>query len=302
MEQPREDGVPVTAYAGVITWQDISWNGIRFQVPATWQPVVILNNYLLFEDQYRPIFELKWQQIKGSFSVERILKQLRSSGSKKDSITARSVPQEWQQLLKPFNCYTFQWQGEKNYGTGLLRHCPACNLTTLLQFYMDAPQQEPVCQNILQSLRCHQETDHQNWSIYDIAFSLPIAANLQAQEFLTGRYKISFQLGELFFSLLRFKPAKVLLSDIGLTGFGRQLLQHGEQYMGRDEDSQLACWRKEGNSWRRFKKKLRRQQADHLLWLRHIPENNVILGLQAKSNKSIDEMMVQTIFQNYSAC
>ncbi len=289
------------ASTGVIPWQDISWNGISFQVPATWQPVVILNNYLLFEDQYRPILELKWQQIKGSFSVERILKQLRSSGSKKDSIKARSVPQEWQQLLKPFNCYTFEWQGEKNYGTGLLRHCPDCNLTTLLQFYMDDPQHEPVCRHILQTLRCHQETDHQGWSIYDIAFSLPVAANLQTQEFLTGRYRISFQLGELFFSLLRFKPAKVLLSDIGLKGFGRQLLQHGEQYVGRDEDSQLACWRKEGNSWQRFKKKLRKQQADHFLCLRHVPEHNVILGVQAKSNQPIDEMVVQTILQNYSA-
>ena len=85
---------------GVIpSWQDISWNGVNFQVPASWQPVVILDNYLLFEDQYRPILELKWQQITGSFSIERILKQLRRSGSKKDSIKARSVPQQWQQLL-----------------------------------------------------------------------------------------------------------------------------------------------------------------------------------------------------------
>jgi len=288
--------------SGIIpSWQDISWNGISFQVPATWQPVVILNDYLLFEDQYRPIFELKWQQIKGSFSVERILKQLRSSGSKKDSIKARSIPQQWQQVLKPFNCYTFEWQGEKNFGTGLLRHCPDCNLTILLQFYMDDPQHEPVCLHILQTLRCHKETDCLGWSIYDIAFSLPVVAKLQAQEFHTGRYRISFQLGELFFSLLRFKPAEALLSNIGLTGFGQQLLQHDEQYVGRDEDSQLACWRKEGNSWQRFKKKLRRQQADHFLCLRHVPEHNVILGVQAKSNQPIDEKVVQTLIQNYWA-
>lgn len=288
--------------SGVIpSWQEISWNGISFQVPASWQPVVILTDYLLFEDQYRPILELKWQQIKGSFSVERILKQLRRSGSKKDSIKDRSVPQQWQQVLKPFNCYTFEWQGEKNYGTGLLRHCPVCNLTILLQFYMDDPQHEPVCLHILQTLRCHQETDYLGWSIYDIAFSLPVAANLQAQEFHTGRYRISFQLGELFFSLLRFKPAEALLSDIGLTGFGQQLLQHGEQYVGRDENSQPACWRKEGNGWLRFKKKLRRQQADHFLCLRHIPEHNVILGVQAKSNQPIDEIKVQTLLQNYWA-
>ena len=285
----------------VITWQDISWNGISIQVPSSWQPVVILNNYLLLEDQYQPVLELKWQQIEGVFSVERILKRLRSSGSRKDSIKARSIPQEWQQSLKAFNCYTFEWQGAENCGTGLLRHCPDCNLTTLLQFYMEEPQHDPVCLHILQTMHCHQDTDDQNWSMYDIAFSLPVAASLQAQEFHTGRYRISFQSGELFFSLLRFKPAEALLSNIGLKGFGRQLLQHGEQYVGRDEDSQLTCWRKEGNSWQRFKKKLRRQQADHFLCLRHIPEHNVILGVQAKSNQPIDETMVQTIFQNFSA-
>ena len=166
---------------------------------------------------------------------------------------------------------------------------------------MDDPQHEPVCLHILQTLRCHQETERLDWSIYDIAFSLPVAANLQAQEFHTGRYRISFQLGELFFSLLRFKPAEALLSDIGLTGFGQKLLQHGGQYVGQDEDSQRACWRKDGNSWQRFKKKLRRQQADHFLCLHHVPEHNVILGVQAKSNKPIDEKIVQTLLQNYSA-
>ena len=283
------------------SWQEICWNGVSFQVPSSWQPVVILNDYLLFEDQYRPILELKWQHIKGSFSIERILKQLRRSGSKKDSIKARSVPQQWQQLLKSFNSYTFKWQSDKNYGTGLLRHCPNCNLTILLQFYMDDPQHEPVCLHILQTLRCHQETDFLGWSIYDIMFSLPVAATLQAQEFHTGRYRISFQLGTLFFSLLRFKPAEALLSDIGLTGFGQQLLQHGEQYVDRDDDSQLACWRKKGNSWLRFKKKMRRQQADHFLCLRHLPEHNVILGVQAKSNQPIDEKVIQTLLQNYWA-
>jgi hypothetical protein len=287
--------------AGIHSWQDISWNGVRFQVPVNWQPVVILNNYLLFEDQYKPAIELKWQQIQGSFSVERILKQLRSSGSKKDSITARPVPQQWQQPLQPFNCYSFQWQGEKNSGTGLLHHCPDCNLTILLQFYMARPEYNPVCLHILETLRCHQQNDRRNWSIYDISFSLPVAADLQSQEFLTGRYRISFQIDDLFFSMLRFKPAKMLLRDIGLKGFADLLLKHGEQYAGEDKKLQLACWRKQGSSWQRFKKKLRRQQANHFLCLRHDPEHNVILGVQAKSNQPIDEMLLKSFMQHYFA-
>ncbi len=289
------------AAAGGHPWQDISWNGMSFQVPVSWQPVVILSNYLLFEDRYEPVFEVKWQQIKGNVAVERILKQLRSSGSKKDTITAWPVPQQWQQPLQPFNCYAFQWQGKKNNGSGLLRHCPDCNLTILLQFYMKTPQHNPVCRHILESLRCHQHSDSQDWSIYDITFSLPAGADLQSQEFLTGRYRISFQLDDLLFSMLRYKPAEMLLRDIGLKGFGRKLLEHGEQYLGEDGTLQLSCWQKEGNQWQRFKKKLRKQQADHLLCLHHDPEHNVILGVQAKSNQPIDKKKVQSFFQHYFA-
>jgi len=289
--------------SGINSIQDISWNGIRFQVPVSWQPVIILNNYLLFEDRYQPVLELKWQRIKGAFSVDRVLKKLRGSGSRKERITACHIPREWQQPLSRFhNSYAFHWQGEKNCGTGLLLHCPTCNLTTLLQFYPERPQRSDACLHLLQTLRCHRPGNDQHWSMYDIVFSLPAAANLQAQEFLTGRYKISFQLGDLLFDLLRFKPAKILLADSDLSGLGRQLFNPGgQQVSGRKENSLLACWRQEGNRWQRFKAKLRRQQADHLLYLRHIPEHNVILGLQAKSNQPIDEMMAQTILQNYRA-
>ncbi len=281
--------------------QDISWNGIRFQVPLSWQPVVILNNYLLFEDNYQPVLELKWQQIKGVFSVERVVKRLRSSGSRKDSIEAQPIPLQWQHALATCNSYTFRWQGEKRYGTGLLRHCPECNLTTLLQFYMERPEDDPVCLHVLKSLRCHGEAVRRDWSIYDIAFSLPLAADLQSQEFKTGRYRISFQADSLFFSLLRYKPAAALLAGGDLKEFGSQLLRHNEQFAGLDSALQQACWRKKGNSWLRFKKRLRKKQADHFLCLRHIPEHNVILGVQAKSNQPIDETVARQILDNYQA-
>ena len=284
--------------ASSLSLQDISWNGVYFQVPDIWEPVAVFTNYLLFEENYQPVLELKWQQIRGSFSVERILKQLRRSGSKKDSIEPQPVPLQWQQILQPFNCYCFTWQGETNSGFGLLRHCPTCNLTILLQFYTDSPQKDPACLHFLQTLRCHRQTDNQVWAIFDIEFSLPGDAVLLSQEFHTGRYAINFSRGNLLFSLLRFKPAKVLLNDNGLTGFGRRLLCHGEQLLpGSTEDT--ASWKKQGNSWLRFRAKLRRRQADHFLQLHSIAEKNVILGVQAQSNQTIDSRIMQTILNSY---
>ncbi len=285
-------------------WQRISWNGVSFQVPFSWQPVAIYTNYLLFEDQYKPVCELKWQHISGSYSVERILKRLRSSGRKEDSITPVPIPLEWEETLQRFNCYPFLWQGAQNRGLGLLIHCGECNLTTLLQFYTKEPQHSLVCLRILQSLSCHLATDLQDWSIYDIHFSLPVAAELQKQEFQTGRYKISFYLKSerLYFNMLRFKPAEMLLAGKNLDGFGQQLLENDEQRMViSGEDPYLCSWQKKGNRWRRFKAGLRKHQADHLLSLRHSPVKNVILGVQAKSNQPISRRMISRMLYNFSA-
>lgn len=282
-------------------WQEIDWNGISLQVPTNWQPVVILNDYLLFEDQYLPILELKWQQVRGRLAPERILKQLRKAVGKKSSVSNWSPPGSWQEALNHFNWLGFQWQDEDIFGKGLLLYCNNCNRATLLQFYMQHPDRNEACLHLLQSLFDHPTGDSQQWSIYDIFFSLPVDATLQSQEFLTGSYRISFQLDKLFFSLLRFKPARILLADIGLTGFGQRLLKNGEQQVDEQEDSRLACWRKQGSRWQRFKTRLRRQQADHFLCLHHIPEKNVLLGVQAKSNQPIDETTIQTIIRNYWA-
>ena len=84
-------------------------------------------------------------------------------------------------------------------------------------------------------------------------------------------------------------------------GFAKPLLTHGERYTGPEDNPGLACWRKEGSGGQRLMAKLRRQQADHLLRLCHIPAENVILGLQAKSNQAIKEDLITKIFNNYSA-
>ncbi len=296
-----DDDSPLMAGGENRQRQTVGWNGMTLQLPAGWQPVVILNNYLLFEDRYQPVLELKWQQIKGALSPERILKQLRKTVGRKESVDKWIPPGHWQDTLARFNWLGFQWQDGQKSGRGILFYCSHCNQATLLQFYMDHPERDDSCLYLLQTLQDHPAGDMQQWSIYDISFNLPVTAVLQSQEFLTGSYRISFQLDKLFLSLLRFKPAQILLADIGLSEFGNRLLKNGEQPVAGEEDPWLACWRKQGNRWQRFKTKLRRQQADHFLCLRHIPEKNVILGVQAKSNQSIDEAAILNILHNFQA-
>ncbi len=281
--------------------QQIGWNGTRMEIPAGWQPVVILGDYLLFEDRYQPILEMKWQHLDGSLSTERIIRQLRRGAGKKDTIEAWTPPDDWQSALSGFDVLGFSWSNAANTGRGLLLHCTTCDRATLLQFYGPRPERNKACLHLLASLEDHAEGREQPWSIYDINFTLPATARLRSQKFLTGSYTVSLQIKDLFFSLLRFKPAKVLLADGDLQDFGTRLLKHGEQLVAEQTSAEEAVWQKQANKWQRLRAKLRRQQAEHYLRLHHDPRFNIILGIQARSNLPIDENMINTIFTNYNA-
>ncbi len=282
-------------------WHDIGWNGITFQTPSSWQPVVIMNDYLLFEDEYQPILELKWQQLRSVITPERLLKQLKKSVGNKDVFSSWTPPEPLLSLTDKFKNLGFSWKNDATSGRGMLLYCSYCNQATLIRFHLQRPERDKACLRLLQTLADHPTGDNNHWSMYDVGFRLPAAATLISQEFLTGSYKISFQLEKLFFSMLRFKPAKIHLNDKGLTSFGLQFLQHQEQLINKNDDPQFACWQREGNRWQRFRARFRRHQSDYLLYLHHIPEHNVILGIQATSSLPIDDSLIQTFLHNYSA-
>jgi hypothetical protein len=277
--------------------QRIGWNGTAMEVPPGWQPVVILADYLLFEDRYQPVLEMKWQQATGRLSPQRVMRQL--GRGKNEAVEPWNIPTSWQQALQRFTATGFRWQNENNSGRGVLLHCTHCGRATLVRFYGRGP--EDACLHLLQTLRDHPEKNTQQWAVYDITFTLPASARVQSQEFLTGSYTIDFAMDDLYFSLLRMKPAAVLLADTDLRTFGTRLLQHGEQPAADGGSPLEAAWAKKASPWQRLRAKLRRRQADHVLRLRHDPRHNVILGIRARSNRPIPEDTVQTIFSNYEA-
>ncbi len=281
--------------------QRIGWNGTRMEVPAGWQPVAIFQDYLLFEERYRPVLEMKWQHLDRPLSAEQIIRRLRRGAGRKDSLETWTPPDKWLAALAGFHVQGFGWSSGTNRGRGVLLHCTTCARATLVQFYGPRPEKDPACLHLLATLGDHAEGSEQQWSIFDIDFTLPAAARLQSQEFLTGSYTISFALDDLLFSLLRFKPARVLLADSGLQGFGSRLLKQERQPAMEQTGNGEAVWHIQADRWQRLLAKLRRQQAEQYLRLRHDPENNVILAVQARSNRAIDKSMVKTIFANYRA-
>ncbi|MFP7754621.1 hypothetical protein ACLG6S_08215 [Thermodesulfobacteriota bacterium B35] len=279
-------------------WQEIGWNGIRLQVPAPWHPAVILERYLLFEEDYRPVFEIRWEETGGRFSAAQVLAKLkRSLGD--HPLVPWQPPPEWLAAFAGWQAHGFQWCQGATGGPGLLLYNSATARSVLLRFHPAGNTGDEHCAPLLNSLRLQAPGKEHLWAVFDIRALLPARTRLLGQRFLPGSFTIDFRLDHLFVSLLRFRPAAELLRGRSLADFGDRLARGTCQV--RDTGPRECTWQSDDSIPRRILRRLQRRKACHLLTVWQIPEKNVILGLRCASNRAIPHDLVQAIRQRYTA-
>jgi len=279
-------------------WQEIGWNGIRLQVPAPWHPAVILERYLLFEEDYRPVFEIRWKETGGRFSAARVLAKLeRSLGG--GPLLPWQPPPEWLAAFAGCQVHGFRWRRDTSGGPGLLLYDSATARSVLLRFHPAGNTGDEHCAPLLDSLRLQPQGKEHLWAVFDIRALLPPRTRLLGQRFLPGSFTIDFRIDHLFVSLLRFRPAAELLRGRSLADFGDHLARGA--CLVPDTGPRESTWQSDDSIPRRVLRRLQRKKACHLLTLWHLPEKNVILGLRCTSNRAIPHDLVRMIRQGYTA-
>lgn len=273
-------------------WKTIAWNGIKFATPVHWHPTVVLHNHLVFEADYLPIFEIKWQLGKRVPSAPAIIKQLQKSQN--IHIQRWNVLTDWLELLQSYHLDGFRWGGDEpdSYnGYGLLLIDEARGLAIILQFHNLKEHHLSLFTPLLASL-IHQKgvpDTPLDWSIFDIQVQLPAAAQLKSHEFFPGNYSLVFTFEKNHLALMRFKPAKELLRNTCLVDFGNQLTKNELHLHDEDETDYFhsATWLYEAQGRKRLLRKLKRQPGCRMLQLTHHVAENVILGVQMEGSSRI---------------
>lgn len=262
-----------------ITGKQVAWNGITFSVPAAWYPAVILKNYLLFEEEYAPVFEIKWQQLKKNFSATSVLNRL-TKMLPNTSIAPWKPPEAWINALPQCRAYGFTWKNDKAGGNGLLLYYQQNNWVSLLRFHTYIAGPSATDLNLLGSMQILDESPTIPWMIFDIKARLPREAELQHHEFLTGKYSMVFTLENCRFTLMRFKPAAELLHNQTLAEFGRNLA--GTCYPATASSPEAQQWIYEAKGYRRILDLLRRKPTNINMQLTWFKEHNTILGIRVQ--------------------
>ncbi len=280
-------------------WRRIGWDGILLQVPADWHPAAVYTDYLLFEEHYRPVFALKWQQIKGRFEAEGILKKLQKSLGQAE-LTPWQPPTGWRPHLKSFIHQGFHWQGAGGKGTGLLLYCQESRRALLLQFYREDEGLLSIFERLLANLQARQQGEKLLWSVFDMAIELPREAQLTEHEFLPGSFRLLFSLPEGKLTFYRFKPAAELLRKQSLSAFGCKIADGAA--LEQEENPLQAQWQKNPGPGHHLLARLRGKPACSTVRLWVLPEKNVIFGLKAQGNRPIAIHNFEVLCNNCTAC
>ncbi|MDD3618174.1 MAG: hypothetical protein PHX57_02120 [Desulfobulbaceae bacterium] len=281
-------------------WPVIGWDGITVRVPPQWQPTVILRDYLFFEDEGRPVLEMKWRHAGRRFAPDRVLKKIgKTFGQGGAALRKWSLPPALEELLQPFAATGFACREGSLDSRGLLLFCPACGRATLLRFH-DNPGEERTMSLVLSSFRDHADGDDLLWAVYDIRAVLPAAAKLRAHEFLVGRFTLTFSLDDSDLTLLRFKPAAALLNNRDLCAFGASLADPARPAGPVAPDS--CTWVEEAGGPKRLLRRLQKKPLWTWLKLWHIADENVILGAKGEGKRGAPgSTIMEDIRRRYTA-
>jgi hypothetical protein len=203
-------------------YREIAWNGIRFEVPTDWEITGIGLRYLFFEDAVGPVFEVKWERIRGRFShnkhMRRLAAQQRRSHGK--AFQKSPLPKKWKKAVSAFDAAGFRWQGGPYEGIGAVLHCPECRNATLIQFFKKNGEGiDSRCLKILSSFRDHRTGKPTSWAVYDIQAETPPEFQLVKYRFDAGAFQMIFKAGDIKAALHRWSPAAVLLRNRSLEAF-----------------------------------------------------------------------------------
>ena len=279
-------------------WKETGWNGLRLQCPQAWDVIVTGRHHLLFEDNFRPVLELRWHVNQGDIakSTRTILRNLQ-----KDSglFPAKSLPPSWQQFSERYSIYLLLTGKEKDSRAALLT-CKECGTSLLFYFFDALPSTHTDVIALFASVCCHKEKKGKMiWAIQDFRFLLPERYKLDTYNFGAGLTRISFTHGSLILHICRLAPASQRLQSTDLV---QLLMILGDVEIAQKEVTQtetMASHSKHPAIYKQILDRFKRKLPFHEMVLRHHQECDRLTGLFMLDKKPIPSNSAEEILDSY---
>ena len=201
-----------------IEWSHFGWQGLQFDVPATWNLAVVNgeyeSGYLRLDDDEMVRLELKWEGRRNRLPIDRVatnyLKALEKQAHK------RKLPFEYKRDLKfatmPDHDYEcLSWASDFN-ALSVVSRCHDCGRVVLARvLYRKGDGGKAMARRLFSSLRDHPEDEKVLWQFFDFRFASPKGFVLERTALKTGAIEMYFYDKKDEFEVCRIALAQILL-------------------------------------------------------------------------------------------
>ncbi|SDO75948.1 hypothetical protein SAMN05660330_00999 [Desulforhopalus singaporensis] len=168
----------------------VGWNGIELTVPKTWEAIVSGPCHLLFEFDFAPLFELRWERV-GKLSSSRFearVRQIRHQAQKGGRPLARSINKDDLAANFDFTRLFGDDRGELSEG---ICYCSQSTILLVFQVLTHQHRLRTMVKSVLKSLKCRPGSEVL-WRVQDFSLKLPPSFHLQDFSFLAGFTSLKF--------------------------------------------------------------------------------------------------------------
>ncbi len=282
------------------TWRNIGWNTITLSCPARWEAIISGKTHLLFEENFRPVFELRWQEEK-RHTQKSINATLRKIAADTGLLVQDSLPPHWIKLREKYAIRLLADTDSEELKAAILI-CKECGTTLLLTFFYDlATKHHWDLIRVLSSISCHEKNNTEKilWAIQDFQILLPRSFTLSGHNFGAGLTRLSFIDSGLTMHLCRLAGASQRLQTSSMLTLMNLLgdLNIPEEEIQPLESSVSHC--SHPSILQQIRSRIKRKPPFHWVILRHHPEHDRLSGLFFFDKKPIPDKMITTILDSY---
>jgi hypothetical protein len=278
----------------------IAWNGVQLYIPADWEARVSGHRHLVFEKDFQPQLQIRWEkpaQQSSDYLQKRSLHFAEQMGS---IISDKEVPPQFQQVKDIFGRVTCYRNASGMLEGGILV-CTDHHTLVLFQIFSPEPKLLVEVTDCLSKLSCRNHTETgMFWRIQDFSLTLPDSYILKDYTFGAGLTRLSFFKPELFLQICKLGPADSRLHDQSLEKILITLADTPDLEL-------LPC--EGGDSFEGFRTptipqqllfRLRREKPFVRTKIWHDTANNRLLAVVLTSNRPIPPATLHEICRQYA--
>ncbi len=280
--------------------KEIAWNGLSLVIPHQWEVIISGKNHLLFESDFQPVFELRWDSSSTQTTEKRIAKIVMKLQKELElPIAEVPFPSEWQDGLDGYAQTWLSWRVDKQV-TGAVLLCKKCGTLLLLRFFHSGNAQKSSPVEMLTTFHCHNDKGHDTpWSIQDFKLLLPDPFKLLHYNIAAGFTRLSFSSPGAILHVCRIAPARERLKGQELQNILKTLLDTPDLEENVEILPNTVEYHSSPSIFSQIIVRLRRQKP--FCWARiwHCEESDRLLAVIMESIRPINISTVHAICETY---